>query len=187
MQNPRLAARYAKALLDLAVEKNCLDNTLKDMQVINSICEQSRDFTVMLNSPVIHSDKKLAVINAVLKDQSIGELTNSFIALLITKNRELNMPEIAAAFIGQYNELKHIKTVKITTAAPMSEAVSSTLQSKVNGYMPGNTIQLVTAVDESLIGGFVLEVEDKLYDASVKKGLNDIRSKLIDTSYIAKM
>jgi F-type H+-transporting ATPase subunit delta len=181
MQNPRLAARYAKSLVDLAVERNVLEATLRDMQIINAICEQNRDFAVMLSSPIISGEKKLSVIKAVLQSQAISELSYAFIG------RELNMPEIAAAFLVQYNEMKQIKTVKITTAAPMSNDVKAILEKKAAGYMPGSTINLKTAVDESLIGGFVLEVEDKLYDASVKKGLNDIRSKLIDTSYISKM
>jgi F-type H+-transporting ATPase subunit delta len=53
--------------------------------------------------------------------------------------------------------------------------------------MPNDTVDLKTEVDESLIGGFVLEVEDKLYDASVKKSLNDIKTKLIDYSYTSKV
>ncbi len=170
MQNPRLATRYAKSVLDLAVERNSLEAVLKDMQVINSICIQSRDFAVMLKSPVISGDKKLAVIN-----------------LLVTKGRELNLPEIAAAFITQYNEAKNIRTVTLTTAAPMNEAIKGSISAKIAGYMPKDTIDLKTIVDESLIGGFVLEVEDRLYDASVKKSLNDIKAKLLDYTYVTKM
>ena len=61
MQNPRLAARYAKSLLDLAVEQNQLETTLADMQLLENICRQSREFTVMLRSPVIQADKKHAI------------------------------------------------------------------------------------------------------------------------------
>ena len=187
MQNPRLATRYAKSLLDLAVEKNSLEATLKDMQVLNSICKQSHDFALMLKSPIISGDKKLSVMSMVLKSYSISDLTNAFINLLVTKGRELNLPEIAEAFVTQYNALKNIRTVTLTTAAPMTESIKSTLVTKIAGYMPNDTVNLKTEVDESLIGGFVLEVEDKLYDASVKKSLNDIKTKLIDYSYVTKM
>ena len=187
MQNPRLATRYAKSLLDLAVEKNSLEATLKDMQVLDSICRKSHDFAVMLKSPVISGDKKLSVISLVLKSYNINELTNAFIYLLITKGRELNLPEIAGAFVTQYNALKNIRTVTLTTAAPMSNNIKSSLVAKIAGYMPNDTVDLKTEIDESLIGGFVLEVEDKLYDASVKKSLNDIRSKLLDYTYVTKI
>jgi F-type H+-transporting ATPase subunit delta len=187
MQNPRLATRYAKSVLDLAVEQNNLEATLNDMQVLNSICVQSRDFALMLKSPIISGDKKLSVIGIVLKNYNISQLTNAFINLLVTKGRERNLPEIAAAFVTQYNALKNIRTVTLTTAAPMSSTVKTTLVAKIAGYMPNDTVDLKTEVDESLIGGFVLEVEDKLYDASVKKSLNDIKTKLIDYSYTSKV
>jgi F-type H+-transporting ATPase subunit delta len=187
MQNPRLATRYAKSLLDLCVEQNSLEATLKDMQVINSICTQSHDFALMLKSPIISGDKKLSVISIVLKNYNISILTNAFINLLVVKGRELNLPEIAGAFVTQYNALKNIRTVTLTTAAPMSNEIKSSLVAKIAGYMPKDTVDLKTNVDESLIGGFVLEVEDKLYDASVKKSLNDVRTRLIDYSYTTKI
>ncbi len=187
MQNPRLATRYAKSLLDLAVERNSLDAVLQDMQLLNSICEASHDFAVMLRSPVISGDKKLAVVFEVLKKYTINEMTTAFIQLLVVKGRELNLPEIAQAFITQYNVAKNIRTVTLTTASAMDDAVKATIVGKIAGYMPKDTVNLKTAVDESLIGGFVLEVEDRLYDASVKKSLNDIRTKLLDYTYVTKI
>jgi len=187
MQNPRLATRYAKSLLDLAVERNSLESTLKDMQLLHSICTQSHDFAVMLRSPVISGDKKLSVINLVLKSHAVSELVYAFISLLITKSRELNLPEIAEAFITQYNVLKNIRTVNLTTAVVMDAGIKKTIETKISGYMPNDTIDLKVSTDESLIGGFVLEVENRLYDASIKKSLNDIRSKIIDSSYVSKI
>jgi F-type H+-transporting ATPase subunit delta len=187
MQNPRLAARYSKSLLDLAVERNSLERTLEDMKVLNSVCTQSHEFVVMLRSPVISGDKKLRVINDVIKNYNVSELSHAFISLLITKGRELNLPEIAAAFIGQYNELKNIRTVTLTTAAQMTDNIKKTIQDKIAGYMPKDSVELKTEVDESIIGGFVIEMGDRLYDASVKKSLNDIRAKIIDNSYVSKI
>ena len=187
MQNPRLATRYAKSLLDIAVEKNSLEDTLKDMQLLKSICTQSYDFVVMLRSPVISSDKKLKVIKLLLEGRNVSKLTDVFINLLVAKGRESNLPEIADAFQAQYNELKHIRTVKLTTAAPITDKTRKNLEKKIAGFMPADTIDLKTIVDESLIGGFVIEVEDKLFDASVKKSLNDFRSKVIDQSYESKV
>ena len=187
MQNPRLATRYAKSLLDLAVERNTVAATLKDMQTLSSICSVSRDFVVMLRSPIISGDKKLSVVNLVLKNYEVSELTHAFITLLVTKGRELNLPEITDAFITQYNVMKNIRTIKLTTAAPMSDAISKSITAKIAAYMPADTMDLKTEVDADLIGGFVLEVEDKLYDASVRRSLNDIRAKVIDSSYVSKL
>src|ERR1700733_9008824 len=133
MQNPRLATRYAKSVLDLAIEKNSVEAVLADMQVIHRICVQNRDFEVMLSSPVINGDKKLSVINEVLKRFNINEISQAFINLLVVKGRELNLPVIANAFIEQYNVLKNIRTVKLTTASPMNDVTRKTLESKIAG------------------------------------------------------
>lgn len=187
MQNPRLASRYAKSILDLAVEKNSLDAVLNDMQTLHAICAASSEFRLMLESPVIKGDKKLSILLAVLKSQQLNELTNGFIRLLVSKGREYFLPEISAAFVTQYNTLKNIRTVKLTTATAVNDSIKNNILAKVSGFMPADKINLETSVDESLIGGFVLETGDKLFDASVKKKLNDVRSKIIDHSYEAKI
>jgi F-type H+-transporting ATPase subunit delta len=187
MQNPRLASRYAKSLLDLAIEQNSVEPTLKDMRMLHELCSVSHDFEVMLKSPVIKGDKKLHVINAVVKGQGMSQLTQAFINLLVSKGRELNLPEISAAFIEQYNKLKNIRTVSLTTALPVSDSVRKGIVAKVASFMPSDSINLQTKTDESLIGGFVLEVEDQLFDASIKKSLNDIKAKLLDHTYETKM
>lgn len=186
MQNPRLASRYAKSLLDLAKEKNSVEETLKDIKLLDATCRSSRDFELMLRSPVIKGGKKEAIINATFKD-GLSPLIKAFISLMVNKGRESNMPEIASAFIEQYNEMKNIRTVNLTTAVPVSDQVKNNLLSKVQGYMQGSTINLKTSVDPSLIGGFVMETEGRLFDASVKKKLSDIKTSVVDSSYVAKM
>lgn len=186
MQNPRLASRYAKSLLDLAVEKNSVEDTLKDIRMMDAVCRSNRDFEMMLRSPVIKGDKKTAIISAVFSN-SLSPLTKAFINLMVSKGREANMPEIAAAFIAQYNEMKNIRTVNLTTAAPVSDEMKNSLVAKVSAFMPGSTVSLTAKVDPALIGGFVLETEGKLFDASVRKKLNDIKSSIVDNSYVARM
>src|SRR5690349_20006707 len=99
MQKPLVAARYEKSLLDLAVEQNAVEDTLKDVQLLNAVCEQSRDFVNVLRSPIIHADKKESILNEVVSNK-LHALTKAFIKLLTNKGREANLPEIAEAFIA---------------------------------------------------------------------------------------
>ncbi len=186
MQNPRLAARYAKSLLDLAIERNSLDAALEDIRLLDNICRQSRDFENMLRSPVIKAGKKLQIIDAVL-GTSISALTKGFITLLVNKSREASLPEIASAFISQYKELKKIKTVKLTTASMVGEPVKEAIRARVAAGLPGHTVDLSARVDPDLIGGFVLEMEDKLFDASIRKELNDIRTQFLGNAYVSEL
>lgn len=92
MPNPRLASRYAKALLDLAVEQNAVDSTLQDIRLLDAVSKQSREFTNMLRSPIINAAKKQEIVAAVLSGK-MSALTDGFIKLLVSKGRESNLPD----------------------------------------------------------------------------------------------
>lgn len=174
MPNPRLAGRYAKSLVDLATEKGQLEVVYKDMQYLQAVCKSSREFVNLLRSPVIKADKKDSIISAVTK-ANVSELTAAFNKLLVVKGRESELPEIAGAFIDQYNAIKNISKVKLTTAVPVSEEVKNAIAAKVKADQGLQNVDLETAVDESLIGGFTLEFNNRLLDASVLRDLNDIK------------
>jgi F-type H+-transporting ATPase subunit delta len=186
MQNPRLATRYAKSLLDLAIEQNSLDATLKDVQMLTEVCKQSREFCVMLRSPVINADKKQVIIAAVIGNR-LSPLTKAFVTLLVSKGRESNLPEIANAFVDQYKTMKNIRTVKLTTAAPVNDSVKQAIRTKVLGSLNNSTIELEETVNPDLIGGFVLEMDDKLFDASIRRDLDDVRKQFLKNIYVSQI
>lgn len=186
MPNPRLANRYAKSLVDLATEKGQLEAVHADMKYLQAVCKASRDFVNLLRSPVIKADQKNSIITAVTKDQ-IGPLSAAFAALLVRKGREGELPEIAAAFVDQYNEIKDIHRVKLTTAIPISEAIRTSIQEKVKQEKGLGTIELETVTDESLIGGFVLEFNNNLVDASIIRDLKDIKKQFQENLFIQQL
>ncbi len=185
MTNPRLAARYAKSLLDLAVEQNQLDAVYADMKWLQQVNKSNPDFVAMLRSPIITSDKKDKIIDAIIGNK-VCKLTMLFINLLTTKTRESNMPEIVTAFIEQYNKLKNIQTVKLTTATPISEELKQSIVAKVKSSA-STAVEIETSVKEELIGGFKLEVGGTLIDASILRDLNDVKKQFLNNEYIHKI
>lgn len=183
MNNPRLAGRYAKSLLDLSVEQNSLEAVFGDIKLLQSIIKSNPDFVNLLKSPVIASDKKEKIINAILGGK-IGNLTAAFIQLLTQKTRESNLPEIVKAFIEQYNDLKNIHVVKLTTATPISDSLKNAIVSKVKSDTGLEHIELETAVKDELIGGFKLEMRGNLVDASILRDLNDVKKQFANNEYI---
>ncbi len=183
MPNPRLAARYAKSLLDLATEKGQLEAVYADMKYLEAICKSNPDFVSLLRSPVINSDQKNAIITAITKGK-VSELTASFNNLLVKKGRELDLPEIAFAFVEQYNEIKGIHRVKLTTAVAVSDDVKKSIQTKVQAEKGLGTVELETAVDAKLIGGFVLEFNNNLVDASILRDLKDIKKQFSKNLFV---
>ncbi len=186
MNNPRLAGRYAKSLLDLAIEQNVLDAVCADMKFIHSICKSNPDFTAVLTSPVINPDKKEKIIESITTGR-VSSLTSSFIKLLVRKARESNLPQIANAFISQYNKLKDIHQVKLTTAVPLSNEMQDVILSKIRSNTPVQNIELETAVESELIGGFKLELGDVLVDATVLRDLNDVKKQFKSNEYIQRL
>lgn len=186
MTNPRLATRYAKSLVDLAIEQNQLDAICNDMKLIKKICKSNPDFTAVLRSPVINADKKAKIIQAITKQQ-VSTLTTAFIDLLVRKSRENNLPEIAEAFVTQYNTINNIHKVKITTAVAMSDEIKNAIISKIKSTSAINKIELETSVKENLIGGFVLETAGNLVDASILRDLKDVQKQFLNNDYIHKI
>ncbi len=186
MLNPRLAGRYAKSLIDLAVERNQLEVIYKDMQYLQAVCKASREFVILLKSPVVPIDKKSNAIAAVTSGK-ISELTAAFNKLLIHKNREFYLPEIVDAFIDQYNAIKGIHKVKLTTAAPVSDEVKKSIVSKITKETSVEHIELESVVKEELIGGFILEFDNNLVDASIQRDLRDLKAQFDKNIYVQQI
>ncbi len=186
MNNPRLASRYAKSLLGLAVEQGKLEEVYDDMKFLKNLGAANPDFISVLRSPVIAADKKERIIHAVINTR-VSPITGGFINLLVKKARESNMPEIVNAFISQYNEMKGIYRVKVTTAAPISKEMENEIVAKVKSNPGYQNIELQTVVDESLIGGYKFEMGDLLIDASILRDLNDVRKQFRSNEYIHRI
>jgi len=186
MNNPRLAGRYAKSLLGLAVEQNHLDAVYTDIKLLQSVGKTNPDFTRLLSSPVIAADKKGKIIEAVLSGR-ISPLTSSFLQLLVRKTRESNLHEIVKAFLEQYNELKQIHHVKLTTAGSISTELQDRIVQKIKSDTGVENIELEALVQEELIGGFKLEMRGNLVDTSIQRELKDVRKQFADNIYIHKI
>jgi F-type H+-transporting ATPase subunit delta len=91
---------------------------------------------------------------------------------------------MVTSFIAQYRTMKHISQVRLITAAPVSEDVKEGIRSRVAASMPGQTVELSTDVQPDLIGGFVLEMGDKLVDASIRRDLNDVKKQFLKNLYV---
>lgn len=184
MQQPRLAGRYAKSLIDLATEKNQLEVIYTDVQYLRALCKASKDFLHLLRSPVIKADKKIAILKEVLSGK-INPLTEAFIQLMARKGREGALPSITDSFIDMYNKLNGIQKVKLTTAIAVGDDLTSSISQRLQADMSFKKIDLESVVDESIIGGFQLEFDGKLLDASVARDLRDVSKQFQGNIYIA--
>lgn len=179
MNESLITVRYAKALFSLAKEKGILDSLKNDIEKIALICNQSTEFILLLESPIIKTSKKIDLINQIFKG-NIQELTHDFLVLIITNKRESHIPGICRYFLVLSRKDIGIKTVMITTAEEFSpdfiKKISSIIEKGLN-----SKIELEQKTDSSIIGGIILRVEDKQLDSSVAKQLKEIKNTLINT------
>ena len=104
--------------------------------------------------------------------------------LLINTGRESDLPEVVEAFINQYNEIKNIHKVKLTSAVELSNELKNSITEKVKAAYQLGSIELESKVDTNLIGGFVLEFNNNLVDASILRDLKDIKKQFAKNTYV---
>src|SRR5688572_28911536 len=129
MSTYRIASRYAKSLIDLAIEQGKLDRILEDITAFVN-ATKNRDFILLLKSPLVKPDKKEKVMDTLFKDK-IDPMTQSFIQIIIRKGRESQLPEIAQEFINQYREIKGISIVNVVSAEPLSNETIELIRKKL--------------------------------------------------------
>ena len=120
MIETKVANRYAKSLLGLALERNIQDKVFNDMTLIADTCKKNADLALVFRSPIISTDKKDAIIKAVFGGK-IDAVTAAFLDIITRKRREYYLEQIAAEYISIYKANKGIYTAYITTAAPLDE------------------------------------------------------------------
>lgn len=180
-----VASRYAKSLLDLAIEKKQVDAVRKDMLVIDSVCRSNREFILLLQSPVVNTDKKISIINT-LFDKKISSLSLNFLNLITSKRRESYISEISSSFDSQYKIYKNITSVKVESAVALDAKLKENILDLVKKSVKGE-IELIEKVTPSLIGGFILTINDKQIDQSVASKLNKLKKDFSGNLYIPSM
>jgi len=186
MPHSLIAQRYAKAIFELALEMNVVEEAKSDMDLISSICASNKDFILLLKSPVIRPDKKVKVMELLFRNK-IGKLSMRFLMIITQKRREKFINEIAFEFINIYKKFKNIFTVHIETA----QSISDELRKKVIALMEEQTkgsIELNEEVKKDLIGGFVILYDDYKYDDSISYQLRKLKKAAAEVNlYVSKI
>jgi F-type H+-transporting ATPase subunit delta len=181
----RIATRYAKSLILLSQEKGQLAEVFKDMKEIDRVFEASRDLKLMFKSPIITSDKKMNVVKALFEGK-VSPILYGFLTLMIKKGRESHFHEMVESFILQYNVIKEITPVKITSAVKLDPALVQNMLSNLKKKEHLKEIELEEEINPDMIGGFVLQYGDKMIDSSVSNSLNSLRNIIEDDTYVKK-
>jgi F-type H+-transporting ATPase subunit delta len=182
MEGTRVASRYAKSFLDLAIEMGTLEKAYADMKYIAEVCKDNHDFLVFLKSPIVNTDKKQSVLKAIFNGK-LDKVTDSYIQLITAKKREKYLAEIAEEFTNQYNAKKQILKAVVTTASGIDDATRKQVMNLVKG-LGKNEVILEEKINKDIIGGFIIRVGDKQVDASILRKLNNLRRSFKENPFI---
>lgn len=178
MSEIRVASRYAQSLLDIAKEKNLLERIESDANAFLKLTKESRQFDLMVQSPIITSDKKWVVIEKIFGGD-FHEITLSFIKIVLRKKREIILSQIFRQYLAYYREMKGILAATVYTAVPVSDKIKEDIKNFLQ-KQTSSQVELDTQVNADILGGFVIKYEDKLVDASVATQLKSLRNHLIN-------
>ena len=172
MAGARAAIRYAKAILSLATDQKVVDAVDSDMKLMANTIGDNIDLANMLNSAVIKSEEKKAVLLALFPE--LNHISASLFDVLITNKRVDILNNIALQYSILFDELNGKELATVTTTVPMTKDLESKVLKKVK-ELTNKEVTLENIVDESILGGFILRVGDKQYNASISNKLNKLK------------
>ena len=182
MKQSRATIRYAKAFLQLSIEQNNLENSYKDMLLLDGICSESKELILLLKSPIVKTDHKLKIFDQIFANK-ISKISMAFLNIIISKKRESILAEIAKSFIVLYKTQKNIETAVITTTTPISQD----LKNKIITYIEAetnNNVELIEVIDKKIVGGVIIRMGDKQLDASILTEISELRQTFNKNLYL---
>ena len=172
MAGARAAIRYAKAILSLANDKNKAEAVNDDMKLMAKTIADNVELKDMLNNAVIKAETKKAALLAVFP--KLNTITTDLFDVLIANKRVDILNDITIHYSILFDAFKGKEVAKVTTAVPLTKELEAKVLTKVK-ELTNKEVTLENIVDESIIGGFILRVGDKQYNASVSNKLNKLK------------
>ena len=168
----RAAIRYAKAILETALSSGKANQVNDDMKSIINAVNSSTDLKDFLASPIITSEVKMNVLSEIFG--SVQADTKSLFRLLQENKRFEILEAIATQFNAQFDEMNGVEVAKVTTAFPITAELEAKILAKATSIST-KKITIQNTVDPSIIGGFILRIGDKQYNASVSNRLQELK------------
>lgn len=174
-----ISKRYAEALFQLALEKNCVDKYSDEIKLIYDTLTSDSEILRMLNHPQISSDKKLDILTTVFKDSVDGNIIG-LLSIVFRKNREKELIDILDTFLNKVLDYKGIVTAIVESAAALKESKLNEIKEKLSSKL-NKQVEIEAKVVPELIGGLKISVCGHVIDNTVKSQLDAMKKTLLAT------
>ncbi len=179
MNESKISVRYAKALFELAIEQNKLEKIKTDIEMLNDVCYMP-EFDDFLNSPIITVSKKQQIFTAIFNGK-IEQPVLDTLLIMCQNRRESYLKLITLNFLKFYRQHKNITAAELTTATAVTPDILNNIERMLKQLLSSN-IDIKQKINPDIIGGFILRIDDKQIDASVKSQLKEFKKQLTKSS-----
>ena len=169
---------YGDALFETAMEKGVLSDWYEEVQALRGIFAEHADLAQFLNHPQITKEEKVSVAENIFRGR-ISEGLLGFLVIVIEKGRQNDMLPICDYFINRVKEYKKIGVVKVTSAVLLSEEQKQRVEKRLLETTQYVDLEITYAVDESLLGGLVIRIGDRVVDSSIRTRLEEVKRDLM--------
>ena len=176
MRDIRVAKPYARALYEAALEQGALAPIVADIDKLRELIEQSEELTQLIHSPVLSPQFKSETFEQLFAD-AMQPLTINFFKLLASKQRERYLTAIMDVFSVIVDEAAGRLVAQVTTAVPLTSEQEEQLTQQLGAYS-GKQVRLETTTDAQIQGGFIVQLDDTVFDASVATQLQRLKQQL---------
>lgn len=173
-----VAKRYAKALFEVAKERQQLEMIEQELALLDQLFEEHPDFLKLLHHPLIEEETKKKQIQTIFADK-LSQTMISFLNVLIDSDRENELHDIFDSYVRLANRERGLEDAYVRTVKPLTEEESQRLAEQF-GQLTGKTIRIHNRVDPSLIGGVLVRIGDRVYDGSIQGKMNRFKKRVVN-------
>ncbi len=175
-----ILGRYAKSLAEVVFEENIEPKVTVDLATYIEIFSAVPDLLATLDSPAVPREAKEKLLGELMKQYPVHPVTSNFLRILLRHNRIRYFEQIRAGYLKAVNEEKGIISATVTAAAPLSDADLRKIADQLAGRT-GKTVDVEPRVDESLLGGIVVQMGSTVFDGSIRTQLEEVKRLLAET------
>ena len=172
-----IVERYSRALLDLSKEQNLSEKINDEIQIIKSLISKNQDLNKVLESPILSRSEQKLVVNKVLQKANASELLVNFFSVVCMNRRSSLMSKICERYIDMYNNNIGILRAEIVSSKELSDTEFVAIEQNIE-KSSGSKINLISTIDHSILGGYVLKIGSLMLDGSIKSKLQGLKASI---------
>ena len=177
---PGTSRRYARALLDVALEKGVAEELRTELQEMAALIAAHQDLAGLLANAAVSVERKKKLVSAVASRARATDLLTRLLTMMGERDRLDLLPMVAAQYTKLWNAHRGVVAAEAVSATPLDETQTRAV-SRALGAATGREVDLSARVDPRLLGGMLVKMEGRTYDGSVRARLLALRRTLVGT------